>query len=80
MWGSLGKGTGFFPTGMHMSLVPNVLYTLVNPWNAALSGLAGCTCSHFKLAVSSQRQQPCYHGAETVERQGIQAPKSWYNR
>ena len=24
------------------------------PWNAyALSGLAGCTCSHFKLAVSS---------------------------
>ena len=29
-------------------------YMLVNPWNAsALSGLAGCTCSHFKLAVSS---------------------------
>ena len=29
-------------------------YALGNPWNAyALSGLAGCTCSHFKLAVSS---------------------------
>ena len=26
---------------------------LVNPWNAyALSGLAGCICSHFRLAVS----------------------------
>ena len=29
-------------------------FSLVNPWNAyALSGLAGCTYSHFKLAVSS---------------------------
>ena len=28
-------------------------YILVNPWNAyALSGLAGCKCSHFRLAVS----------------------------
>ena len=38
-------------------------YTLVNPWNDyALSGLAGCTCSHFKLAVSSAMLPWCREG------------------